>query len=124
MLSQRDKTMEGAETPAKPRKSASAPKVQALKASEPAVAKKTVAPKKSTAAEPAKASAKAITKASTKAEIAQAPRIAQQDIAHEDVAKLAYLLWEARGMTGRAGTPEEDWVRAEALLRSGSTTVS
>jgi len=34
--------------------------------------------------------------------------------AAEDIAKLAYALWEARGCP--AGSPEEDWFRAEAEL--------
>ncbi len=29
----------------------------------------------------------------------------------EEIAKLAYALWEARG--GQGGSPEEDWLRAE-----------
>jgi hypothetical protein len=32
----------------------------------------------------------------------------------EEVAKLAYLYWEARGCQG--GSPEEDWLRAEQEL--------
>jgi len=36
----------------------------------------------------------------------------------EEIAKLAYLLWEERG--GIGGSPEEDWLRAEqeVLARS------
>ena len=37
------------------------------------------------------------------------------DIAHEDIARLAYSFWEARGFHG--GSAEEDWYRAEMLLR-------
>jgi|SRR5689334_20958064 hypothetical protein len=37
---------------------------------------------------------------------------------YEEVAQLAYLYWEARGCQG--GCPEEDWLRAEAELRSRS----
>ena len=59
-----------------------------------------------------------------KAKAAAAPQIAQQETTSDDIAKLAYLLWEARSITARGGTPEEDWLRAEALLRAGSTTVS
>lgn len=33
----------------------------------------------------------------------------------EQIARLAYSYWEARGCTG--GTPEADWFRAEAELR-------
>jgi hypothetical protein len=34
---------------------------------------------------------------------------------HEEIAKLAYALWEARDGTG--ASPEEDWYIAEAELR-------
>ncbi|MGA2143360.1 MAG: DUF2934 domain-containing protein [Bryobacteraceae bacterium] len=33
----------------------------------------------------------------------------------EEIAKLAYLYWEARGRQG--GSEEEDWLRAELTLR-------
>lgn len=33
----------------------------------------------------------------------------------EEIARLAYLLWEARG--GQGGTPEDDWTRAEQEYR-------
>jgi len=72
--------------------------------------KKASGAKKSTAARPAKA------------KVRRAPQIAQQDITHEDIAKLAYLLWESRGYTG--GSPEGDWLAAEALLRAPATTSS
>ncbi len=35
---------------------------------------------------------------------------------HEEISALAYALWEARGCQG--GSPEEDWLRAEAQLRN------
>jgi len=35
--------------------------------------------------------------------------------ANEEIAKLAYSLWEARG--GAGGSAEEDWLTAEAELR-------
>ena len=35
----------------------------------------------------------------------------------EEVARLAYSYWEARGCQG--GSPEEDWFRAEQLLLRG-----
>jgi len=41
------------------------------------------------------------------AEVATAVRIPT----HEEIAKLAYSYWEARGCQG--GSPEEDWYRAE-----------
>jgi hypothetical protein len=34
---------------------------------------------------------------------------------HEEIARLAYLYWEARGCRG--GSPWEDWFRAERELR-------
>jgi len=37
-------------------------------------------------------------------------------ISHDDVAKLAYSYWLARGQHG--GSPYEDWIRAERELRS------
>jgi hypothetical protein len=33
----------------------------------------------------------------------------------EEIARLAFLYWEARG--GQGGSPEEDWLRAEQELR-------
>jgi DUF2934 family protein len=41
-------------------------------------------------------------------------RSADQKPAHEEIARLAYLYWEARGRQG--GCPEEDWLRAEQEL--------
>ena len=35
---------------------------------------------------------------------------------HEEVARLAFSYWEARG--GHGGSAEEDWLRAEKALRS------
>jgi hypothetical protein len=37
-----------------------------------------------------------------------------QNARTEDIARLAYSLWEARGCQG--GSPEEDWLRAEQEL--------
>ena len=34
----------------------------------------------------------------------------------DEIATLAYLYWEARGC--QAGSPEEDWIRAEQELRT------
>ena len=36
----------------------------------------------------------------------------------EDIARLAYSYWEARGCQG--GSPEEDWVRAERELAASA----
>ncbi len=87
----------GAVTPVKPRKRAS------VSAESSTVPKKAPAAKKSKAATP------------PTVETATAPMIASQDIAREDIAKLAYLLWESRGYSG--GSPDEDWYTAEAQLR-------
>jgi hypothetical protein len=35
---------------------------------------------------------------------------------HQEIARLAYSYWEARGYRG--GSPTEDWFRAERELRS------
>lgn len=37
----------------------------------------------------------------------------------EEIARLAYSYWEARGYQG--GSPEEDWLRAESELRGNQT---
>jgi hypothetical protein len=39
------------------------------------------------------------------------------EIEPEEIARLAYWYWEARGSQG--GSPEEDWLRAERQLRAG-----
>jgi len=49
---------------------------------------------------------------------ATAPPTGNHDVIvnHEEIARLAYALWEARGRWG--GSPEEDWYRAENQLRA------
>lgn len=42
--------------------------------------------------------------------------VSVSELSYEAVAALAYQYWEARGCQG--GSPEEDWLRAEAELRS------
>jgi len=37
---------------------------------------------------------------------------------HEEIARLAYSYWEARGCQG--GSPEEDWLRAEMAIRNAN----
>ena len=39
--------------------------------------------------------------------------------AEQDIAILAYALWEARGCP--VGSPEQDWFRAEAELKAASS---
>lgn len=40
----------------------------------------------------------------------------------DEIAKLAYSYWEARGCQG--GCPEEDWLRAEGELRNRSASAA
>jgi len=40
-------------------------------------------------------------------------------VEHEEIGRLAYSYWEARGCQG--GSPEEDWFRAEQELQSQQT---
>jgi hypothetical protein len=40
-------------------------------------------------------------------------------LAGDDIATLAYALWQARGCPD--GSPEEDWFRAEAELRAATS---
>jgi hypothetical protein len=61
--------------------------------------------KKHAAAEPASAEIKVV----------ETARIAV-DPSREEIARLAYLYWEARGCQG--GSHEEDWLRAERELRN------
>jgi DUF2934 family protein len=44
---------------------------------------------------------------------------AEQQLSHDDIARLAYSLWQARGCP--IGNSEEDWLRAEQELRRGPT---
>ena len=41
--------------------------------------------------------------------------VTDRELSRDEIARLAYSLWEARGRQG--GTPEEDWLRAEEELR-------
>jgi hypothetical protein len=53
---------------------------------------------------------------STETRIAESTGIAVAvEPSREEIAKLAYLYWEARGCQG--GSEEEDWLRAELALR-------
>lgn len=42
-------------------------------------------------------------------------RVKNQDPSQQDVAKLAYALWQERGMPNESA--EEDWIEAERQLR-------
>jgi hypothetical protein len=41
-----------------------------------------------------------------------------QELAHEEIARFAYALWEARGC--QDGNPEEDWLLAEQQLKQSA----
>lgn len=62
--------------------------------------------------------------ASEAAEPARTPEkpafVSEQALSYEEVARLAYSLWEARG--GQIGNPEEDWLRAEEEIRQRLTS--
>ena len=45
----------------------------------------------------------------------------RQDISRDEIARLAYSYWEARG--GNGGSPEDDWFRAEQELLALSRAV-
>jgi hypothetical protein len=40
---------------------------------------------------------------------------ANVNVSHEDIARLAYALWEERA--GAEGSPEQDWLEAERKLK-------
>ena len=48
------------------------------------------------------------------------PRVVAADPTPEAVAQLAYSYWEARGF--HAGSPEEDWLRAERQVMHPKAT--
>ncbi|MGO9895488.1 MAG: DUF2934 domain-containing protein [Bryobacteraceae bacterium] len=57
----------------------------------------------------------AVEQTSTPARTTESTRIAIEP-SREEIAKLAFLYWEARGCQG--GSEEADWLRAELELRS------
>lgn len=72
------------------------------------------APKRSSATKP-KAPA-ATHKRATKKQVEPAAQVSEpvRTISHQEIARLAYSYWEARGFQG--GDPQEDWFRAEREL--------
>ena len=70
-----------------------------------------IAPRRQTTPKPR---AKRVTKPAEVAavEVAAIERVTNPS--QEEIARLAYLFWEARGCQG--GSPEEDWLRAEKQL--------
>jgi hypothetical protein len=51
-----------------------------------------------------------------------ADAVAPADGSHEDIARRAYEIYEARGRTG--GSPVEDWLLAEQQLAAAVTTAA
>lgn len=47
---------------------------------------------------------------------------ATADVTHEDIARLAFSLWEQRGYAH--GNPEHDWLRAEQQLKARAAAAS
>ena len=45
--------------------------------------------------------------------------IANRELPHDEIAQVAYALWEARGRA--EGSPEQDWFEAERQLREPKT---
>ena len=56
--------------------------------------------------------------AQTKSPESTAPTAASEDTIQNEIAQLAYFIWEARGGVG--GSPEEDWLLAEQEILSRS----
>lgn len=68
------------------------------------------------AAQPAR-----VTKASRSKPRARS-RQSTSGVSRDDIARLAYALWEQRG--GRGGSPEQDWFLAESQLRTKTSSAS
>ena len=60
--------------------------------------------------------------AATARAVVAAPEAVQPDFTprHEEIARLAYVYWHNRGCP--KGSPDEDWLRAEAELRQQAVT--
>src|SRR3954452_25583729 len=89
--------------------------VSAAGATAPARRKGSARPRPTRAPEPLTPAAPPAAELETVAPQALAP-------SYDDVAKLAYSYWEARGCQG--GCPEEDWVRAEQELGLHATAAT
>jgi hypothetical protein len=66
------------------------------------------------AAAPARRKSSSLKRPTAAVEVVQPVPVAAEPT-QEDIARLAYLYWEARGCQG--GSAEEDWLRAEQELR-------
>ena len=70
-----------------------------------------IAPRRQTTPKPR---AKRVTKPAAVPTVEVAPPETAAHPSQEEIARLAFLFWEARGCQG--GSPEEDWLRAEKQL--------
>jgi hypothetical protein len=52
-------------------------------------------------------------------EVVEPVTVTLTEPAHDDIARLAYALWQSRGETD--GSPDEDWFNAERLLIAESS---
>lgn len=92
-------------------------------AAAPAPAKKTRTRAKESGEVKAESSRKSAPRKSVPAvEQTPAPEVVFIDLDREEVARLAYSYWEARGYQG--GSPVDDWTRAENELREQSLSFS
>lgn len=97
--------------------------VSATGATAPARRKTATRPRPKRAAEPLAPLAPAAAEQETVAPAVDAPVFASASVpTNEEIAKLAYSYWEARGYQG--GCQEEDWLRAEDELRKRSISVA
>ncbi|HTX35293.1 MAG TPA: DUF2934 domain-containing protein [Bryobacteraceae bacterium] len=58
----------------------------------------------------------------TPVELAPVTAVSKSEPTRDDVARLAYSYWEARGCQG--GSAEEDWLRAEVEIRATSVATA
>jgi len=70
----------------------------------------------SAGAAPARASKPKASRNQTVQPVTEGAVVAQMSASREEIARLAYSYWEARGRNG--GCPDEDWLRAEQELRN------
>jgi len=74
------------------------------------------------AAAPKSRTTRTVSKVETPAPVLPTAAAAVYKPSNEEIAKLAFLYWEARGCMG--GSPEEDWLRAERELSSMASAVT
>jgi hypothetical protein len=97
--------------------------VSATGATAPARRNIATRPRAKRAAEPLAPLVPAAAEQETVAPLVDAPVLSTVYVpTNEEIARLAYSYWEARGCQG--GCPEEDWLRAEDELRNRAVSVA